>query len=520
MRSADDQAKGIARTMWPGTRRACLLAVVMWLPLIGTLAAQETSGRITLYETSANQYRELAGKAAGERRNCLLTWAAYYDSLAAGLRSGSAALAKPSQDSECKKVSTTAATEQGAQAAPAPIRAQSPAAELFDGLRYDMVTAASGAKSLSPEIRTKLDALDLILNDITAAAPERRARYLEEFLTASASVVGALPDHPYKVGLLSLRTAAFQELNRADAGRVSARQLFEAGGAKGEGPTLRQFMATLERQGWLAQGGGAPAPATGPSAAKTPAATPVATPSAASTTTDLSSLAGSVWSGTLVAQFRNRKEAARYNMDIHFAKGGGGKAIYRNFNPVLAWTQSGSQAAVKMELVAGCVLSLDLVTGDGTLSGVGNWNNIPRDDECVKAAGGIASGSTPFTRQLAVPREFSATRIAFAPNDVRPVADKPAGTPRNAPVAVSRVAPVYPPKAEQLSLAGWVVVLFTVAADGRVKDAVVRESTSSLFNEAALTAVSQWQYKPPTNKKGVPTDRPGVSVVITFKVPD
>ncbi len=403
-----------------------------------------------------------------------------------------------------------ATTQQGAQAATAPIRAQSPAAELFDGLRYDMVQAASGAKNLSPEIRTKLDALDLILNDITAAAPERRARFLEEFLKASAPVVSALPSHPYKVGLLSLRTAAFQELNRVDDGRVAARQLAEAGAAKGEGPTLRQFMATLERQGWLAQGGVAPAPAASPSAANAPTTTPGG---------DVS-LSGSVWSGTLVAQFRNRKEAARYNVDIHFAEGGGGKAIYRNFNPALAWTQSGSRAAVKMELVAGCVLSLDLVTEDGKLSGVGNWNNIPRDDECVKAAGGIASGSMPFTRQLAVPREFSATRIAFAPKGVRSVASKPAGNPRNDPVAVSRVAPVYPPKAEQLSLEGWVVVLFTVAADGRVKDAVVRESTSNLFDEAALTAVSQWQYKPPTNKKGVPTDRPGLSVVITFKVPD
>jgi hypothetical protein len=458
MRSAADEAKGIVRMMWPRKARACLLAAVMWAPLVGTLAAQEASGRINLYETSANQYRELAGKSSGERRDCLLTWAAYYDSLAAGLRSGSPPLAKPVQDSECKKVSSTAATEPGAQAAPPPIRTQSPAAELFDGLRYDMVQATSGVKNLPPEIRTKLDAIDLILNDITAAAPERRARYLEEFLTASASVVGALPNQPHKVGLLSLRTAAFQELNRVEAGRISARQLFEAGAAKSEGATLRQFMATLERQGWLAQGG-APAPAAGPASVNPPAATPVAAPSSASTTQDLSSLAGSVWSGTLVAQFRNRKEAARYSMDIHFAEGGRGKAIYRSFNPVLAWTQSGSQAAVKMELVAGCVLSLDLVTGDGTLSGVGNWNNIPRDDECVKAAGGIAAGSTPFTRQLAVPRDFSATRIAFAPKDVRPVASKPAGTPRNDPVAVSRVAPVYPPRAEQLSLEGWVVVL-------------------------------------------------------------
>jgi TonB family protein len=334
-------------------------------------------------------------------------------------------------------------------------------------------------------------------------------------------VVSALPDDPYKVGLLSLRTAALLELNQVEATRASARQLFEAGAAKSEGPTLRQFIATIERQGWLTQGGGAPAAAQSPAAATpAPAAPAAATPPATAAAADPNSLAGSVWSGTLVALNRNRKEVARYDMDIHFKEGGDGKAIYRELNPALAWTQSGTRAVVKMELIAGCVLSLELVSGDGTLNGVGSWSKIPGDAACAKAAGAVTSGATFLTRQTAVPSEFSATRIAFAPKSLRPVISKPADAPRSDPVAVTRVAPVYPPKAEKLSLEGWVVVVFTVAADGSVKDAKVRESTSNLFDEAAVSAVSQWRYKPITTKKGVATERPGVSVIITFKSPE
>ena len=494
--------------------------VLAWTVLAGIspVSAQEATGRIKLYQSSAAQYREQAGQASGERRDCLLRWAAYYDALAANLRTGSPAIAKPKGDSECKRPGQQAKEpDPEPQPVTPPIRQQSPAAELFDGLRYDMVQGAGAAKAPAPETRTKLDALNLILDDVTGAAPERRPQYLEEFLTASTPVVNELPNHPYKVGLLSLRTAALLELNRVDAARTSARQLADAGAAKSEGPTLRQFMATLTRQGWLAPGNGAPAAAQAPAPATM---TPTVANASAAAVQDPNSLAGSIWSGTLVALNRYRKEVARYDMDIHFKDGGVGKAIYRETNPTLAWTQTGTRAAVKMELVAGCVLSLDLVSEGGKLNGVGSWSKIPGDPECVKAAGGITSGTTLFTRQTSAPTEFTATRVAFAPKSARPVNGKPVGAARNEPVAVTRVAPTYPPKAEQLSLEGWVVVVFTVAGDGSVKDAKVRESTSNLFDEAALAAVSQWRYKPLTTKKGVATEQPGVSVIISFKIPD
>ena len=59
------------------------------------------------------------------------------------------------------------------------------------------------------------------------------------------------------------------------------------------------------------------------------------------------------------------------------------------------------------------------------------------------------------------------------------------------------VQPIYPSRAEKNKIEGWVDVEFTVAENGKVKDATVRgASTSGVFEESALKAVSQWRYKP------------------------
>jgi TonB family protein len=59
------------------------------------------------------------------------------------------------------------------------------------------------------------------------------------------------------------------------------------------------------------------------------------------------------------------------------------------------------------------------------------------------------------------------------------------------------VQPLYPVKAENNKIEGWVDVEFTVAETGKVKDASVRASSyPGVFDEAAVKAVSQWRYKP------------------------
>ncbi len=59
------------------------------------------------------------------------------------------------------------------------------------------------------------------------------------------------------------------------------------------------------------------------------------------------------------------------------------------------------------------------------------------------------------------------------------------------------VQPVYPAKALDHKLEGWVDVEFTVSETGKVQDAAVHAtSTPGVFDDAALKAVNQWRYRP------------------------
>ena len=59
------------------------------------------------------------------------------------------------------------------------------------------------------------------------------------------------------------------------------------------------------------------------------------------------------------------------------------------------------------------------------------------------------------------------------------------------------VQPIYPAKAELSKIQGWVELDFTVAESGEVKDIAVHgASTPGVFDGAAISALSQWRYKP------------------------
>ncbi len=62
------------------------------------------------------------------------------------------------------------------------------------------------------------------------------------------------------------------------------------------------------------------------------------------------------------------------------------------------------------------------------------------------------------------------------------------------PRATYKPAPKYPPAAGGRE--GSVTVQFVVQANGRVSNARVVESTSSVFDSAALEAVSKWRFEP------------------------
>lgn len=82
---------------------------------------------------------------------------------------------------------------------------------------------------------------------------------------------------------------------------------------------------------------------------------------------------------------------------------------------------------------------------------------------------------------------------------------------------IVRVAPVYPARALSRGLEGYVDLAFTVTTAGTVKDPVVLQSTSSLFERAAIRAVLKFKYKPRV-VDGVPVDVPNVKTRITFKI--
>lgn len=80
---------------------------------------------------------------------------------------------------------------------------------------------------------------------------------------------------------------------------------------------------------------------------------------------------------------------------------------------------------------------------------------------------------------------------------------------------IVKVAPVYPARAASRGLEGYVIVEFVVTRTGTTRDVTVVESTSSLFERAAIDAAFKFKYKPRVID-GEPVEVPGVRNKITF----
>jgi TonB family protein len=103
-----------------------------------------------------------------------------------------------------------------------------------------------------------------------------------------------------------------------------------------------------------------------------------------------------------------------------------------------------------------------------------------------------------------------------------PAAGVPPSWPANAvrvggavrePTKIKHVAPVYPPLAEQARVTGLVILEAVIGEDGKVQNArVIRPAPLAVLDDAALTAVRQWEFTP-TLLNGVP-----VPVVMTVTV--
>ncbi len=83
---------------------------------------------------------------------------------------------------------------------------------------------------------------------------------------------------------------------------------------------------------------------------------------------------------------------------------------------------------------------------------------------------------------------------------------------------IVKVQPVYPRRALQRGIEGFVIVEFTVDKTGAVKNpVVVQAEPEGLFNRAAVDAALKFKYKPRV-VNGEPTEVSGVQNRITFEL--
>ena len=100
-------------------------------------------------------------------------------------------------------------------------------------------------------------------------------------------------------------------------------------------------------------------------------------------------------------------------------------------------------------------------------------------------------------------------------DDARPSVDTTAITLMIMPVV--RGAPVYPPDALKRGVEGSVTLRFDVTAAGVVENATVIDSTDTVFDAAALAALTQWRYLPRVTEGKRVTSK-NVETVIRFQL--
>lgn len=111
--------------------------------------------------------------------------------------------------------------------------------------------------------------------------------------------------------------------------------------------------------------------------------------------------------------------------------------------------------------------------------------------------------------EISIPKFESAPIVETAPAPPPPVA-KAVATPvetsghgqddsksvTSGVVPIVRVPPKYPPRAASRHIEGWVKVEFTITKEGEVTDAVVvNAEPADIFDDAALSAIIQWEFK-------------------------
>lgn len=82
---------------------------------------------------------------------------------------------------------------------------------------------------------------------------------------------------------------------------------------------------------------------------------------------------------------------------------------------------------------------------------------------------------------------------------------------------IFRPSPIYPRRAAERGLCGYVDLSFTVTAAGGVRDPIVTDSSSSMFEKSAKKAALKYKYKP-RQTGGKAVDVSGVEIRVSFNM--
>jgi protein TonB len=87
-------------------------------------------------------------------------------------------------------------------------------------------------------------------------------------------------------------------------------------------------------------------------------------------------------------------------------------------------------------------------------------------------------------------------------------------------IPLVRINPIYPRRAAERRIEGWVVVKFSINEQGMVENPeVVDADPRGIFESAAIRAIRKWKYRPKI-EGGKPVKRRGISVKLTFDLED
>jgi TonB family protein len=131
-----------------------------------------------------------------------------------------------------------------------------------------------------------------------------------------------------------------------------------------------------------------------------------------------------------------------------------------------------ARQSLSRELLSRASQSIEALDDEGAVVWINEAESVGADAEGVRKARNVLT-ERQIARESAKPIPASSMKV------------------------VTYVAPVYPARALDRGLQGWVDLEFTVGADGKTRDiTVANASNDSLFRREAMDAVKQWQFEP------------------------